>query len=282
MSLIKQQKFTEERPLFAARELSVCECVFEGPGESPLKESSNIEIRDCVFGWKYPLWYSARIAVENTTFLVGARSGVWYTDGISFTDCTLESPKTFRRSSNISLLRVDMPHAEETMWSCRDISLFEVKIKGDYFAMNCEGVRAEKIEILGNYAFDGAREVEVRDSRLISKDAFWNCENVTVYDSLIVGEYLGWNSKNVKFVRCTIESNQGMCYMDGVELVDCTLVRTDLAFEYSRVNAEINSSIDSVKNPEGRIVAERIGEIIIDSNRRGDAEIIERCKANDR
>ena len=278
MRFVKQQKFTEERPLFAERELAVFDCVFEGPGESPLKESRQIELERCTFGWKYPLWYSKDVTVKNTTFLEGARSGVWYTDGISFIDCTLESPKTFRRSSNISLTRVSLPRAEETMWSCRDITLSEVNIVGDYFAMNCERVVADKIEINGNYAFDGAKDIEVKNSRLISKDAFWNCENVTVYDSVIVGEYLGWNSRNVKFVRCTIESNQGMCYMDGVELVDCTLVRTDLAFEYSRVNAEINSSVDSVKNPEGRIVADSIGEIIIDSNRRGDAEIIERCK----
>ena len=46
----------------------------------------------------------------------------------------------------------------------------------------------------------------------------------------ISGEYLGWNSKNVTFVGCTIESNQGMCYMDNVVLRDCKLVNTDLCF----------------------------------------------------
>ena len=67
---------------------------------------------------------------------------------------------------------------------------------------------------------------------LISKDAFWNCENVTVYDSIIIGEYLGWNSKNLCFVNCTIESNQGFCYIDGLKLENCTLLNTNLAFEY--------------------------------------------------
>ena len=72
-----------------------------------------------------------------------------------------------------------------------------------------------------------------------------------------------------------------MCYMDGVELCDCRLVRTDLAFEYSLVNAKIDSGIVSVKNPIGRIEAESIDEIIIDENARGEAEILERRRILD-
>lgn len=51
---------------------------------------------------------------------------------------------------------------------------------------------------------------------------------------------------------------------------NCTLLNTDLAFEYCRdIDADIVSSIDSVKNPiSGRIHAQAIGQIIMD-----DAEI---------
>jgi len=99
----------------------------------------------------------------------------------------------------------------------------------------------------------------------LSKDAFWNCENVTVYDSFISGEYLGWNAKNVTLINCTIESEQGMCYMDNVVMKNCKLLNTNLAFEYSTVDAEIQSGIDSIKNPiSGKIQAERISEIIFD------------------
>ena len=117
----------------------------------------------------------------------------------------------------------------------------------------------------GNYSFDGAKNIEVHNAKLLSKDAFWNCENVTVYDSLIIGEYLGWNSKNVRFVNCTIDSLQGMCYMDNVELENCKLLNTTLAFEYSTVKADIVSTIDSITNPyEGMIRAEEIKEIIFE------------------
>jgi hypothetical protein len=119
---------------------------------------------------------------------------------------------------------------------------------------------------VGNYSFDGVKNLTIRNAKLLSKDAFWNSENVTVYDSFISGEYLGWNSKNVTLINCTIESLQGMCYMENVVLKDCRLLNTNLAFEYSTVNATVNGSIESVKNPySGKIVAKNIGEVIFDN-----------------
>ena len=103
---------------------------------------------------------------------------------------------------------------------------------------------------------------------MLSKDAFWNTNNVTVYDSYISGEYLGWNSKNLTFINCTIESLQGMCYIDNLIMKNCTLINTTLAFEYSNVNVDINGKIDSVFNPSsGVIKAEKIGELIMDKDK---------------
>ena len=90
---------------------------------------------------------------------------------------------------------------------------------------------------------------------------------MTVYDSLIIGEYLGWNSKNVRLVNCTVESNQGMCYMDGLIMENCKIINTDLAFEFSVADVESKSSIVSVKNPiSANIRATSIGEVILDSD----------------
>ena len=264
MKILEQGLFTGERALYNSRELRIYDSTF-ADGESPLKESSNIEIYGSIFKWKYPLWYCKDIKTESSVLLETARSGIWYTHNITMTDCVIEAPKTFRRSSNISLLRCNLPHAGETLWTCRDITLESVTAVGDYFGMNSENIRAENLTIDGNYAFDGGKNIEIRNSRLISKDAFWNCENVTVYDSVIIGEYLGWNSRNVTFVNCTLESNQGLCYMEGVKLVNCKLLNTDLAFEYSTVDAEVTTEIDSVKNPiSGRIHAKAIRELIME------------------
>ena len=104
---------------------------------------------------------------------------------------------------------------------------------------------------------------------MLSKDAFWNAENVTVYDSVIHGEYLGWNSKNLTFINCTIESLQGLCYIDNLIMKNCTLLNTTLAFEYSTgIDAQINGRINSVMNPlSGRIQADGIGELIMEKDK---------------
>ena len=119
--------------------------------------------------------------------------------------------------------------------------------------------------MVGNYSFDGAKNVVMTNSKLLSKDAFWNAENVLVTDSYICGEYIGWNAQDVTFKNCVIESLQGFCYMDNVKLINCRLINTNLSFEYSTVDADVISKIDSVKNPlGGRIRAQQIDEIIFD------------------
>lgn len=264
METIDQQMLTGERALFKSRDLIITNSVF-AVGESPLKESSNISINDSIFKWKYPLWYCENISVKNSTFLEMARSGIWYTHHISISDSIIEAPKTFRRASDIHLTNVDMPNAQESFWNCRDVYLTHVTVKGDYFGLNSENITIDNFTLVGNYAFDGAKNIEIKNAKILSKDAFWNCENVTVYDSLIIGEYLGWNSKNIRFINCTIESNQGMCYMDHLVIEKGKIINTDLAFEYSTLDVEATTVIDSVKNPRaGKIKAKEIGELILD------------------
>ncbi len=266
MKKINGGEFTGERSLFKARDTEITGARFFD-GESPLKESENISIDDCVFEWKYPLWYSKNVKVSNTLLKDTARSGIWYTDGIEMNSCTIEAPKTFRRSKNITLKGVRLPNAQESMWNCENMTLLNVYVRGDYFGFGSKHITASDFSVDGNYLFDGASDVVIRGAKLISKDAFWNCERVTVCDSLIVGEYLGWNSKDVTFINCDIESNQGLCYMENVTLKNCRLKNTDLCFEYCTVDAEIDSHIDSVKNPiSGRITADSIGEIILDDD----------------
>ena len=179
MKEFKETKFVGERACFATQGAHFDGCIF-ADGESPLKESSDLELRACMFRWKYPLWYCKNVVIEDSSWFEMARSGVWYT------------------------------HAAETLWSCDNVKMKNVRAKGDYFAMNSGNMEIDGLELDGNYGFDGLKNATVRNSRLLSKDSFWNSENVTVYDSFISGEYLGWNSKNLTLINCTIESLQGM------------------------------------------------------------------------
>lgn len=262
---IDQQHLTGERALFKSDNLIVRNSVFED-GESPLKESRNLEISDSIFRWKYPLWYCENVEVANTTLLETARSGIWYTNNISITDSIIQAPKTFRRGKDIRLTNVHMPKAEETFWNCENITLDNVQADGHYFAMNSKNITATDFSLSGNYAFDGAENIEIHHSKLISKDAFWNCKDVTVYDSIIIGEYLGWNSTNLRFVNCYIESEQGLCYVKNLVIENGKIVNTDLAFEYSTVDVSVTTAIDSVKNPiSGTIKAKNIGDLIMET-----------------
>ena len=261
---IRQKRYTGERALFGERDLHLAECTF-ADGESPLKECSNIHLRECLFEWKYPLWYGDHIRLENCTLFETARAGVWYTTDIKISGGIIEAPKTFRRSYGITLENVTLPNASETLWNCEGIQLKNVSARGDYFGMQSENVEIDGFHLAGNYAFDGAKNVSVRNARMITKDAFWNSENVTITDSFISGEYFGWNSKNMTLVNCTIESLQGLCYIRNLVMQNCKLLNTSRAFEYSTIDAEIKGGIDSICNPySGALTADSIGAIVLE------------------
>lgn len=267
MKDIKQEILTGERALFQGQQLRIFDTIF-ADGESPLKESRNIELFGSMFKWKYPLWYAKDITVKNCTWFEMARAGVWYTDRILVEDSAIEAPKNFRRCHDVTLRKVSFANAAETLWSCDGVTLEHVTARGDYFAMNSRNIVIRDLTLYGNYSFDGAGNVEIHNSRLLSKDAFWNSENVTVYDSFISGEYLGWNAKNLTLVNCTVESLQGMCYIDNLVMKNCRLLNTTLAFEYSTVDAEIVGKVDSVLNPSGGVIrADEIGELIIEKDK---------------
>ena len=274
---VTQAYLTGERPLFGEKNLLITDTIFDN-GESPLKESSDIELRNSMFKWKYPLWYTKDIVAEDCTWSEMARAGVWYTDHLTVKNAVIEAPKNFRRCHELSLEHVFLPNAAETLWHCDGVMMKDVMAKGDYFAMNSRNIKADGLELVGNYSFDGAQNVEIHRAKLLSKDAFWNSENVTVYDSVISGEYLGWNAKNLTLVNCTVESLQGMCYIENLIMKNCRLLNTTLAFEYSTVDVEITGKVDSILNPAGGMIrADAIGELILDQEKIDPSKTEIRC-----
>ena len=267
MSLLEKERFKGERALFRSDGLTITDSVFED-GESPLKESGNIELYNCSFEWKYPLWYCKNVTADSCRLAETARAGIWYSDNVNMKNTVIDAPKTFRQCDGITLHNINLTNAEETLWSCKNVKLSDVTAENaPYFAMNSENIDVNNLVMHGNYAFDGVKNVTVRNSRLITKDAFWNSENITVYDSYICGEYLGWNSKNLTFVNCTIESLQGLCYIENLKMINCITENTTLAFEYSSVDADLKGFIGSVFNPgSGVIKAEHIGELILEKD----------------
>jgi len=265
MNKIKNGLFTGERALYGIKDTIIEDSVFQD-GESPLKETHNLVLNNVTFAYKYPLWYSNHISVNNATFQEMSRSGIWYTEDISIRNSLIIAPKLFRRCENVNLLNCELPNALETLWNSKNANFYDCYVKGDYFGLNLVGGKFVNLKIDGNYCFDGASNIVIENSLLNSKDSLWNTKNILIKNSKIVGEYLGWNSENVTLIDCEIESNQGFCYMNGLTLINCKLNNTDLAFEFvSDLNAEITTKIISVKNPiNGTITSKGIEKLILD------------------
>ena len=265
MKRIENEVLTGERALFQANGLEIEDTIF-ADGESALKHGENIHAVNTMYKWKYPFWYAKNVNIKDSTFFEMARSGLWYGENINIKDTMIEAPKEFRRCDGVNLKNVSIPNANETFWMCKNIRLENVVAKGTYFGLNSENVYLDRLNLYGDYCFDGGKNIEVHNCKLLSKDSFWNTENVVIYDSFIVGEYFGWNSKNITLINCTVESLQGFCYIENLVMKNCKLVNTALAFEFSTVDVEVTSKIDSVFNPKsGVIKAKEIGTLIIDN-----------------
>ena len=268
MKTISNTFFEGERPLFATNNLRLENVKFY-PGESPVKECNNLEVYRCEFMSKYPFWHNDNTLIEDCLFTVYSRAAIWYSKNIRMVNSRIDAPKMFREIDGLHIENVKLSCAAETCWNCRDITLRNVEAKGgDYIFMNNSGIDIDGLRLQGNYSFQDVKNVVVRNSILDSKDAFWKTENVTVYDSVINGEYLGWYSKNLKLVNCKISGTQPLCYCTDLVMENCTMAEdADLCFEYSTLEAVIDSPITSIKNPgKGFIKANSIGEIILDEN----------------
>lgn len=170
---IRQEYLTGERALFQGANLKIYDSIF-ADGESPLKESHDIELEGCMFKWKYPFWYAKNITARNCTWFGMARAGVWYTDNITVEDAVIGAPKNFRRCRGVTLRNVNFSNAAETLWSCENVELDHVTAKGDYFAMNSRDMVLRDFKLVGNYSFDGVKNMEIHNARMLTKDAFWN------------------------------------------------------------------------------------------------------------
>lgn len=278
MKQITNQVFDEERALYAITEAEVEHCRFEGPadGESAFKEAKDVVVRDCDFHLRYPFWHTARAELSEIRMYGTCRAALWYSQDIAIDRSELRGIKALRECTNISL-RATQVESAEFGWFCKDITVEDSSLSGEYLFMHSEKITLRNVSLKGKYSFQYCKNVEIFDSVLDTKDAFWESENIAVYNSTVKGEYLAWYAKNLRLVNCKIIGTQPLCYANGIVLENCTMESCDLSFEYSHVDADIKGKIDSVKNPlaESRIVADEIGEIILDENRRdaGRAEI---------
>ena len=263
---IENQVFDEERSLYNIKNTEVSNCKFEGPadGESVLKECRGVNVVNCSFSLRYPLWHARRFTLENSSMDEKTRAPLWYCRNGEITDCDIQGIKCLRECKNIS---VDNCHivSPEFGWRCKGVKITNSTIDSMYFLFESKDVEIENLTMTGKYSFQYMKNLSITNSNLDTKDAFWHSKNIVVENSVVKGEYLGWFSENLTFINCRIIGTQPLCYCKNLKLINCTMENTDLSFEYSDVEADIKGHIDSVKNPKsGTIVADSVGEIILE------------------
>ncbi len=262
--VIENKQYDQERALYFSQKCDIRNCVFAGPadGESVLKESRDITLRDCSFSLRYPLWHVKGFVMERSNMDEQTRAAVWYADNGVIRDCTLHGIKAIRECQNVLLenCRIISP---EFGWKSTGITLKDTEIESEYLFMDSRDVKLEHVEMKGKYSFQYMENLEIADSVLDTKDAFWHSKNVTVRNSVVKGEYLAWFSDGLTLTDCKIIGTQPLCYCTNLKLINCILEDTDLAFEYSDVEADIKGHVISIKNPRsGRITADSVGEVI--------------------
>ena len=264
-ALIENRQFDEERALYHLRNADVVDCVFAGPadGESALKEARNVALRKCDFSLRYPLWHTEGFSLDGCSMDEKTRAAIWYATDGHIQNSTLGGIKALRQCSRITLenSRVE---SLEFGWKSDHITLTDCDVQAEYLFLDSRDVKLNRVQMRGKYSFQYMENLEINDSVLDTKDAFWHSKNVTVRNSILKGEYLAWFSEGLTLINCKIIGTQPLCYCKDLQLIDCTMEGTDLAFEYSDVEATVLGHIDSVKNPRsGHITADSVGEVIL-------------------
>ena len=264
-TVIKDQRFDEERSLYALNHGDVLDCVFAGPadGESVLKEARDVALERCDFSLLYPLWHVRGFKLKDCKMDELTRAAIWYAEGGEIRDSILGGIKAVRECKDISIKGTEIV-SQEFGWKSSGITLEDSSVTAEYLFFDSRDVTLDRVKMKGKYSFQYMENLTIRDSVLDTKDAFWHSKNVTVINSVVKGEYLGWFSEGLTLINCAISGTQPLCYCKDLKLVDCTMEGTDLSFEYSDVEATVKGHIDSVKNPRsGSVIADSVGEVIM-------------------
>lgn len=266
MKIIENKSFDEERALYAARNITVRDCAFDGPadGESTFKECSNITAEHCFFNLRYPFWHNNGLKIEGSEMTGLCRAALWYTENAEIVGTKLHGIKALRECADIKMCGCDIV-SPEFGWSVRGMEMDNCTAESEYFMMRSSGLVFRDVKMKGKYSFQYITDSVFENCTFDTKDAFWHAENVTVKNCTVKGEYLAWYSKNLTFENCKIIGTQPLCYCKELKLVNCEMIDADLCFERSDVEAVLTAPVVSIKNPlSGHICVPKVGEIIMD------------------
>ena len=281
MTTITNKTFDEERALYAAQDVFVKDCAFDGPadGESAFKESRNVAVDHCFFNLRYPFWHDTGLSIKNSEMTELCRAALWYSQNAEIADTKLYGIKALRECQEIKMHGCDII-SPEFGWSVQGMEMENCTVESEYFMMRSDHLTFRDVRMQGKYSFQYITDSVFENCVFDTKDAFWHAKNITVKNSIVKGEYLAWYSENVTFENCKIIGTQPLCYCRNLKMVNCEMIDTDLSFERSEVEATLTAPVVSIKNPmSGHIYVPEVGEIIMDiEDAKGEVIITNKCQ----
>lgn len=273
---INDKIYQNERELYNSNNLKLINCKFQGKadGESPLKESKNISLENCLVDLRYPFWHNLNIDITNCNLTINCRASLWYTKNIKIKDTLIDGIKAIRECSNIQILNTKI-NSPEFLWKSKNIEINNCSLISEYAFLESKNIQISNLTFQGKYSFQYTKNIKIVNSNLDTKDCFWHCKNAVIKDCVIKGEYLAWYSNNLTFINCKIIGTQPFCYCKNLKLINCEMIDADLAFEYSNIKAKLIGDIESIKNPRsGYIFVNNVNNLILTSN----SKYKNRCK----
>ena len=131
---ICNRTFDEERALYNLKNTDVSDCTFAGPadGESVLKETRNVVVKNCDFSLRYPLWHARGFEMDHVSMDELTRAAIWYSyDGV-IKNSKLHGIKALRECENIRI-EDSTAHSPEFGWRTRGLTIMSSEMVSEYF-----------------------------------------------------------------------------------------------------------------------------------------------------
>lgn len=261
---IENMKSGEERAFYNSVDVDFNNITISGleDGESAFKECRDFSIKNSSFALRYPFWHCKNFTIDTCTYELPTRASLWYCSNGKISNTNLFSVKALRNCDNITLTNSTF-NSEDFCWKSDNITINNVTLTGLTPFFDSNSLTIDNLQLTGKYSFQYCNDIKMTNSRLDSKDGFWHTHNVEVRDSVLIGEYLAWYSEDLTLINCHIKGIQPLCYCKNLKMINCTMEDANLAFEYSDVQADIHSHIDSIKNVlSGTVTVDSYDEFI--------------------
>lgn len=107
---IVNQTFDEERSLYNISNTEVLNCTFAGEadGESVLKECRKIDIKNCSFSLRYPLWHAKKFLLLDSSMDELTRAPLWYSVNGKIENCKIIGTQPLCYCKNLKLIHCTM------------------------------------------------------------------------------------------------------------------------------------------------------------------------------